>query len=329
VTRHLSSRALVLSTLLSSVGYAQLPPLAEGSSQYLPASRVSEAEDLGAQVTSYDALVNVPLVLSNSTFLVPGIQYHMDSVSYSDERPGFVPLNALHALDITLLLVQRLNEVWTLSFRAWPGVAGDFEALDGGALRVGALTMVTWSPEGAPVTLGGGALASYSFGELLPLPMAYVDWVPLPELRVEASLPFFASVVVGLENRIELGLLADVGGNEYVIRKPEIRERYPCAGGVDDPGTEADESRAAKASCTDHLAYSVVTAGAVARVRLLSSLWLGTFVGPTLYRRYELKNADGGTVPGGNADIPNEIAFRLALTFRVPTPEAEEPQPVR
>jgi hypothetical protein len=316
--------AFALSTLLSSSGYAQLPPLAEGSSQYLPTSRVAEAEGLGAQVSSYDALVNVPLVLGNGTFLVPGIQYHVDSVSYSDEPPGFVPLNTLHALDVTLLVARRLNDAWTLAFRVWPGVAGDFEALDTGALRVGALAMVTWSP-GERLTLGGGALASYSFGELLPLPMAYVDWAPVPALRVEASLPFFASIVAGLENRIELGLLADVGGNEYVIRKPEIAKRYPCSAGVDDPGTALDESRAAPARCTDHLAYSVVVAGAVARVRLFSSLWLGTFVGPTLYRRYELKNADGGTVPGGDADVPNELAFRLALTFRIPTPEADEP----
>jgi hypothetical protein len=186
--------------------------------------------------------------------------------------------------------------------------------------------MVSWSPEGEPLTLGGGALASYSFGELLPLPMTYVDWAPVAGFRIEASLPFFASAIVSLQDRIELGLLADVGGNEYVIRKREIRNRYPCAVEVDDPSTEANEAVAAPASCTDHLAYSVVAAGAVARVRLFSSLWLGTFVGRTLYRRYELKNAEGGTVPGGDADVPNEIAVRLALTFRIPMGEAEGPE---
>jgi hypothetical protein len=152
--------------------------------------------------------------------------------------------------------------------------------------------------------------------------MAYVDWAPTRLFRVEASLPFFASAIVSFAERIELGVLADVGGNEYSIRKSEIRKRYPCVGGADDPATPADERRAEPASCTDHLAYSVVSAGAAARVRLVSSLWLGAFFGHSLYRRYELKNASGAIVPGGEADLPNEVLFRLGLTFRIPTPEA-------
>jgi hypothetical protein len=314
----LASGALV--ALLSPDVHAQLPPLAEGSTQYLPTSYVPEADGLGAQITSYDALFNVPIVLGESTFFVPGAQYHMDSVSYTREPPGFVPLEALHSIDLTLLLAHRLNDAWTLSFRVWPGVAGDFAALDPSALHVGALGMLTWSAERGP-TLGGGVVASYAFGELLPLPMVYVDWSPLRSFRVEASLPYFASAVVTIADRVELGLLADVGGNEYSIRESRISERYPCVGGTDDPSTPEDESRADPASCTDHLAYSVVAAGAVARVRLVSSLWLGTFLGHTLYRRYELKNAEGGTVPGGEADVPNELAFRLGLTFRIPMPE--------
>ena len=199
-------------------------------------------------------------------------------------------------------------------------MAGDFAALDLSALHVGALGMVTWSGKEGP-TLGGGVVASYAFGQLLPLPLLYVDWSPLDSFRLEGSLPYFASAIVSIADRVELGLLADVGGNEYSIREPRISERYPCVAGVDDPSTPGDESRADPASCTDHLAYSVVAAGAVARVRLFSSVWLGTFFGHTLYRRYELKNADGGTVPGGKADVPNEVAFRLALTFRIPLPE--------
>lgn len=327
VTRLVDTIALAAGGFVVSLtqsAQAQLPPLAEAGTQYLPTSYVPEADGLGAQISSYDALVNVPLVLGANTFFVPGAQYHMDSLSYTREPPGFVPLEALHSVDLTLLLAHRLNDAWTLSFRLWPGVAGDFAALDLSALHVGALGMLTWSGKAGP-TLGGGVVASYAFGQLLPLPMVYVDWSPLDSFRIEASLPYFASAIVSLADRVELGVLADVGGNEYSIREPRISERYPCVGGVDDPITPRDESRPDPASCTDHLAYSVVVAGAVARVRLFSSLWLGTFVGHTLYRRYELKNAVGATVPGGKADVPNEIAFRLGLTFRIPLPEDAEP----
>ena len=312
--------------MLTATALAQLPPLFEASTQYFPTTRVPDAGGVRAQISSYDLAVNVPFALGENTFFLPGAQYHMDSVSYSAEPAGFTPLNALHSLDLTLLLAHRWADTWTLSFRAWPGVAGDFEALDAGALHAGALGMVTWAPD-EHFTFGGGALASYAFGELLPLPMLYLDWSPLPDWRIEASLPFFASTVVSLGDRVELGVLADVAGNEYSIRKPAIRKRYPCAAQTDDPATPADESRAEPASCTDHLAYSVVAAGAVARLRVFSSLWLGAFFGRTLYRRYELMNADGGTVPGGKAQLPNAFSLRLGLTFRVPSPEAPEGRP--
>jgi hypothetical protein len=304
--------------------WAQLPPLAEAATQYVPASHVSEGGGLRAQISSYDAQINVPTVLGKNTFFISGLQYHVDSVSYSREPPGFTPLNALHGIDVTLLLAQRVSDKLTLSFRAWPGVAGDLEALDSGLLHVGALAMLTWSPQ-KTFTLGGGALASYAFGQALPLPMLYLDWTPRQSFRVEASLPFFASAIFRHAGRLELGALADVAGNEYAIRKREIRERYPCVAGSDDPNTAGDEARAAPERCADHLAYSVISAGAVARVRLFSSLWLGTFFGRTLFRRYDVKNADGVSVPGGQAEIDNQWLLRLSLTFRVPLPDSPEP----
>ena len=307
---------------------AQLPPLAEGMTQYVPSSPVPGAGGLTAQISSYDVTLNVPTQLAEKTFLIAGLQYHVDSVSYAHEPPGFTPLNALHGLDLTLLLAQRLNDRWSLAFRAWPGLAGDLQPVDSGAIHIGALAMATWSPH-PRFTLGGGALASYAFGQLLPLPLVYVDWQPRPLFRFEASLPFFASALFRFANRFELGALADVGGNEYAVRKAAIRKSYPCAAGTDDPRTPLDESRADPSSCTDHLAYSVVSAGAVARVRLVSSLWLGTFFGHTLFRRYDLKNADGNRVPGGDVTLPNELVFRLGLTFRIPLPPAPEPRPAR
>ncbi len=307
---------------------AQLPPLADTTLQYMPASDVPEADGLRAQISSYDVQVNVPTQLGRNTFFIPGLQFHLDSVSYANEPPGFTPLNALFGIDMPMLLAHRVSERWTLSARAWPGVAGDLEKLDARALRVGALTMLNWSP-GASFTTGGGGLVSYSFGELLPLPLVYVDWSPGPHFRLEASLPFFASATLRLAHRAELGLSADVGGNEYAIGSREIRERYPCVGSPDDPRTASDERRAPLASCVDHVAYSVIAAGADVRVRLLSSLWLSAFLGHTLYRRYDVQNDDGSSVPGGNVDLPNVPLLRLGLTFRIPEPDAVEARALR
>jgi Domain of unknown function (DUF6268) len=278
-------------------------------------------------VASYDAAFNVPLTLGASTFLIPGAQYHVDSISYADAPGGLSQLNALHAVDFPLLFVQLLSEKWSLAVRVWPGAASDFGTFDDDALRVGGLAMLSWSPH-AGLTLGGGPLASYAFGQLLPLPLAYVDWKPKPWLRVEASLPASASALFTPGNRWELGAQADVNGNEYSIRTPDIRDRPPCRATPDAPATAESEARVDSARCLDHLAYSVIAAGAVARLRILSTLWVGGFLGRTLFRRYELKNAAGNALPDGQVDLPNELVLRVGLVLRVPL-AGDEPGPGR
>jgi hypothetical protein len=299
---------------------AQMPPLVEVGAQYVPESEVPGAGGLRAQVSSYDAALNVPLVLGDKTFLIPGAQYHAESVSFSRTPDGFTPLPSLHSIDLPVLLAHQLSDEWALAFRVWPGIAGDFHGYDASMLRLGGLAMASFTPS-RELTLGGGALASYGFGELLPLPLLYVDYKPERWFRAEASLPFFASAIFRIGDRVELGALADVNGNEYAIQDSAVRERYPCrALTTDDPATMVDETEADPRNCLDHLAYSSVTGGAVARVRIVSTLWASTFLGRTLFRRYELKNADGDTIAGGKADLPNELVFRAGLTFRIPMP---------
>jgi hypothetical protein len=314
--------SLLLATFIawSGTARAQLPPLAEISAQYVPESKVPDSNGLRAQVSSYDAALNVPIALGARTFLIPGAQYHADSVSYSNTPPGFVALSSLHSLDLTVLLAHGLSERWSLAFRLWPGVAGDLHQLDSRVFHLGGLAMANWTPS-ERLTLGAGALVSYGFGELLPLPLIYADWKPASWFRAEASLPFFATAVARIGDRLEFGLQGDVNGNEYAIRQSEISASYPCAAGTrDDPETSADESRRDPEQCVDHLAYSVITAGATARIRIVSTLWLTTFFGRTAFRRYELKNPDGGGVDGGKVELPNEFVLRTGLVFRIPMP---------
>jgi len=297
-----------------------MPPLVEVQAQYVPESEVPGAGGLRAQVSSYDAAFNVPLALGEKTFLIAGGQYHAESVSFSRTPDDFIPMNALHSIDLPVLLAYQLSEKWSLAFRVWPGIAGDFRGFDGGMLRIGGLAMGTWVPS-RELSLGAGAMVSYGFGELLPLPVVYADWKPEPWFRVEASLPFFASAIFRIGDRFEVGALGDVNGNEYAIKDGDIRDRYPCrAAENDDPATPVNETRSDSANCTDHLAYSSITAGGVARVRLFSTLWATTFLGRTLFRRYEFKNPEGDTIAGGKADLPNEIVFRAGLVFRIPMP---------
>jgi Domain of unknown function (DUF6268) len=287
------------------------------SAQYLPGVELEEPRPVEAQVASYEGTLNVPLVLGERTFLIPGASYHADAASYQRTPPGFAQLRAFHSLELSLLLVQLLPRDWSLSLRLAPGLAADLPRLEEDQLRLSGLALATHAFSERLVA-GGGVLASYSFGTLLPLPAAYLEWRPLPALKVETFLPAFVDVRYSFGQRVELGLRADVAGNAYAVRDERIRGAWPCAGGADDPATPADEGLAQPEQCFDHMAYSVGVVGVVAGLRLFSSVWWTVLAGHTVFRRFDQRNAADERVSGGLQDLPDALFVRTGLTWRIP-----------
>lgn len=281
---------------------AQMPPLLELSGQYLPASDVPSAGGLRAQVATYEASASVPIAIGRGTFLAPGVAYHVESVSYARRTAGLTPPEALHALDVSVLLARTVAERWTLSLRGGAGMASELAYLDSGALRGSGMGMISYS-FGERLLVGGGALLAWGFGELHPLPVVCVDWRPLGWLRLEVSVPSFAALTTSIGDRLELGTQIDVNGYEYALR--HAAARATCRPGAAGP-------------CVDHLATSVVSASALVRVRLVSTVWLSLQAGSTLLRRYEQKDAASRTVAGGRNDLPNELLVRAGLVWRLP-----------
>ena len=191
---------------------AQMPDLLGVGAQYMPPAELQGRGPTSAQVTSYDASLNVPLPLGSRTFLIPGLAYHFDSVSYSNTPPDFTQLRAFHSLELPLLVVQLLPNGWALSFRAAPGLAGDFRRFDGGLFHLSAVALASRSFS-ERVALGGGAVATYSFGSLLFLPAVSVEWKPIDGLVVQGFVPVFMSAKYTFSNRVELGVRGDIAGN--------------------------------------------------------------------------------------------------------------------
>ena len=309
---------VLLVVLAPGAAWAQLPDLVDLSAQYMPGAALKDPRPTRAQVSSYEVNANVPIPLGEKRFLIPGATYHVEAVSYAGVSPGFDELRAFHAVDVPVLFVQLLPHDWSLSLRVAPGLAGDFEAFDGGLVRVSALGLATHTLS-EKLVLGGGALASYSFGSFLPLPAAYVDWTPSPQFRVEAFLPGFAAVKLLFSDRVEVGLRADLAGNAYAVRDPRVRGAWPCAAQpADDPATEQDERVARPSECVAHIAYSVATAGVTLGVRAFASVWLTAQAGHSLFRRYEPMNDEDDAIPGGGQSIPNVPFFRAGVTWRIP-----------
>jgi hypothetical protein len=323
---------VVLTCLLGALAWlawprsaaGQLPDLAEVSVGYLPSATLSDQAPASAQVTSYDVAVNAPIPLGKTRFFIPGAAYHADAASFADTPPGFVELRRFHAVDVALLGVQLLPGDWSVTARVAPGLAGDFHDLDGRSFRLSTMVLVSHAFSDR-FALGGGGMVTYQLGSVLPLPAVQVDWSPLRNLQVEAFLPAFAQARFTIGDRVQLGVRSEFNGNGYAIGDPRIAGTWPCrSGGADRPGTPTDESRADPDACLDHLTYAVGSAGAIAGVRLLSSVWLQAFGGHTFFRRLERNAADGDPIPGGVDDLPNVPFFRIGLSWRMPSGGAGE-----
>lgn len=288
---------------------AQLPNLFEVSGQYLPSTEIPSEAPLSTQVASYDVALNVPVRLTERAFLVPGLAYHVDSVSFSNQPEGFVAPRGFHSVEIPMMYIQLLPRDWSLAIRFAPGLAGDFYAIDAGLLRLNGAVLATktFSPR---LVFGFGGVAGYNFGQFLPLPAIYVDWRPVKQFRLEAFVPAFSTARYIPHDRIEVGARAEFQGNEYGIRFPEIRNAPPCADGPEEP---EDSSQ-----CLDNVAYSVASAGLTVGVRLFKTVWFEVYGAYAFFRRFEPRNAAGDSI--GIDRFPSTFLFRVGFIWRMPEP---------
>ncbi|MCA9564589.1 MAG: hypothetical protein KC561_13925, partial [Myxococcales bacterium] len=212
---------IALGIWASRPALAQFPDLVEVSAQYLPAVELRDIEGGNAQVSSYDGSINIPLVLGETTFLIPGLSYHADSIAFDGVPEELNRLRLFHSVSLPLLFVQLLPEDWAFSARIAPTLAGDFAAIDSQTYQMSALAMAT-RPFSARVVFGFGAIVSFSFGELLPLPALYLDWTPTPWFRFESFLPALAQASFIVGDRLVVGPRFDISGNEYAVRDAAI-----------------------------------------------------------------------------------------------------------
>ena len=127
-------------------------------------------------------------------------------------------------------------------------------------------------------------------------------------------MPAFAHVDFRVGDRFEIGPRVDIAGNEYAVRDERIRDLPVC-----DSGRQSADS-----DCLDHVAYSVGTAGLQAGVRIAHTLWATVYGGATIYRTFELRNAQDNPVQGGLQDLPMSGFFRASLIWRIPMGGGEE-----
>lgn len=281
------------------------PPLAYVAYDHAPATRVRDqpagTEPTEVRFNTFAIKATAPLRLGTGKrdpVFLPALQYRL-IFPRETLGPGRDNADEYHELGLSLTWLQPLSDDWNLLLLATPSLAGAFSPIDTEHFRIagGALGLVKLSPK---VNLGFGLVASYSFGELLPVPAFTLDWRPNDNARVDLFLPSFASIVWTPGDRFELGPRAQLDGNRFTMP------------------SENDSQGA------NSVSYSVIDAGLQAALRVGGPMWLTTYAGYVVVRRFEIfddrdkRVADLSTEPGP--------VFRVGLELRPPAQEpAQDP----
>ncbi|MCB9762801.1 MAG: hypothetical protein H6739_23575 [Alphaproteobacteria bacterium] len=249
-------------------------------------------EPITTQVNAGAVELTVPVKLREGTYLTPGFSYRLEAPRFINPPPDALPVPFLHELDVSLALHQQFGAGWAVTTRLNGGLAGDLYGIDRGVVRLGGLALLARSPSDR-LTLGGGVAATWAFGQLLPVPLLRVRWQPGDALLLDALVPSYITLTYTRWERVRGGVFTELVGNEYAARHPDIAEVAPCAG----PDADAAE-------CLDHIAYTDGNLGLLLGARPAGDLWIELRGGVSVYRRFEMLNADDAPITGGDQRLP-------------------------
>ncbi|MEM9697064.1 MAG: DUF6268 family outer membrane beta-barrel protein [Myxococcota bacterium] len=254
--------------------------------------------------------VSAPLPLLDHTFLLAGVDYEATTVGFDGVTDADAGLTKFFSSDARLFAVHQFEAPWTLAAGFTIGLAGDFAAVDSSMVRGTAIAYTAYQYD-LELSFGGGLALDYSFGQLLPLPLLSLDWEADWGTVVSLLLPASFDVLQRFGDRFEVGIVGDLGGTSFAVRGGATADRWPCVASVEEGPSRPE-------LCLDNVAYSTITVGPTAALRLVSTLWLDATFGYYLYRRFEGFNANGDSLPGGTTDLERTFFVRAGLTVRLP-----------
>ncbi len=315
-------------------------PLARISGTFVPESAVTfpsaiidafgTVPEARLTVGEVNAELNLPLRLATRTALIVGAQYRLLLTNQAGGGTNFEGRSEFHSPSVSLSLVHEFDDQWRLFLQGGGGLSGDLAEFESSALRFTFVGVGSYrlTPD---LILGLGAMTTYRFGELVPLPTLLVDWWAVPGLlQLKGLLPITLELRWLPLDRVELGLQATVDGGAYALSSASRRSVWPCAAEpVDNPASSFDETVADPSRCFEQLAYSTVEVGPYVGVRLAGELWLRLAVSAPARRRYEFKNADGEVADVGEFNVEPNIVVFAGLEFRLPSRDQTPPPPGR
>lgn len=175
----------------------------------------------------------------------------------------------VHGISSSQTLRYPINPRWAVLGIVGVGLASDFRDVDVSHVRLsgGVVGQRRYHPR---LALGAGIAASYSFGQLLPVPVLYADWRASDRLRVRAFLPSRFRVSYRVAPRLVVSAGAEVEGNRFSIQRDDLSQDLDV----------------------ESLAVSRGSVQLRASVRIAGPLWAAAYLGHTVFRRLQVHDGD-------------------------------------
>ena len=179
------------------------------------------------EISGIDIAMLLPLEMKNGhTTILNGFTYVLENYGYRNWdgiRQPYRP-ERMHSIKYQFGVRRRLSRTWTGAVAVWPGLATDFENVDGDHVYYEGALLLSHEISRTR-TLGFGVAYTNLFGEPLLLPV--FQWVRARSAnhKVDVLLPRKAHFIIFPSESVHLTIGATVSGDNYRIGADEAPEK--------------------------------------------------------------------------------------------------------
>lgn len=294
------NRITALIMLSSTCAFSQDLKLAGVEFFSYPKSRIENANaNMEVSFKEYSAFVNIPIKFTNNkTMTINSLRY--STIQTTLYNSPFVTAGevekSLYKLSYSLIVVQKLNNDWTIIAGLTPTLASDFErkfSLDDLILQWNALVSKQISLD---FLIGGGLIYSTQLGKPMLLPALQLKYSKNKHL-ITALLPSYLNYYYQADSKekLKIGFRIAPNGANFNVQTQDLSGFIPAP--------------------INKLIYSRANVGPVISYQLTKILQIEAFGGISSNRRYRLQDDNGSLY---NYDSKKAVFFNIGLSITQP-----------
>ncbi|NQT26425.1 hypothetical protein HQ585_13815 [candidate division KSB1 bacterium] len=177
---------------------------------------ITEAPDLKIQANAWTVGAALPLSFSEGRIIVMNqFNYKRTDLKYENLPENSAEIGQMQSYSLTCFMIDSLSEKWKMVAVLTPGFASDFEGdLVTEDFTFGAVFGFIRTIK-SNFDLGFGIAYMPDFGEPLPMPFLYLDWMISQKMKLNGLVPTNLLLSYSVHPKLDLGFSFKVEGNRY------------------------------------------------------------------------------------------------------------------